>query len=147
MAIKPVRTFSGSSLPVLAGETAGAACELWDLVELASDGKWDPEGSTDADCPSQFGIVVGGNGTGNSFADTDSIDVCLLTPDVICEATSPHADPADMSNVGPWEVDGQTGATTIVDTTAGGTDLQAHYAGKSGQTGVMLVYFVQGDAA
>ena len=147
MAFKPVRTFSGGSLPVLVNETAGAGCELWDLVELKATGKWQPEGSTDADSPAQFGVIVGGNGTGNTFADTDPIDVCLVTPDVIFEADSPHADPADMDNAPPWEVDGQTGASTIVDTTAGGTDLQAWYAGMSGKTGYMLVTLRDGDGA
>jgi hypothetical protein len=52
-----------------------------------------------------------------------------------------------MDNAPPWEVDGQTGASTIVDTTAAGTDLQAFYAGMSGKTGYMLVTLRDGDGA
>lgn len=136
----PLATLSGAAFPVLTGETAGQALVAGDIIELNADGKWDEEGANPALSTIQLGVALV-----TATAEDDSIDVCLIGPDVVFEMDSPYNTLAGFTNGPPWEVDATAGAVTVSDVTANANnELRAFYHSDSSNSGKLNVILIPG---
>lgn len=116
MAFSPYQTLSGSSFPVLTGQTAGAALSKGTIAVkgVGGAGTWTQASAvlTAATDRGQLGVVLAtvANGATN-------LAVCLVTPDVVFLAPVPTAGTA-LTAAQPYRVNGTTGVLIDVQATA-----------------------------